>query len=775
MDHNGELIGELYVFLDLEDKDFADGNNTAYLCAFRVKPEYRGRGLGTSMMEKALKELKGLSASLVKLRIDPDKVINDMNNGKVLSDIEKSKERTKLENAALANYLKKAEEVEQYAAKYLKGKVNNINSKYAQRRFDMVKEVFAVVDENRKSFEATYKKEAGDRMESISQKRKDEKLVKDFTQKKLEWRQNIYKKYEMSAANGVNRKVYFGKDYTEQQLGKVPCKFTIARGAGINLTNYLLMLETENGKPKYSIDDILDPSRLQEEKANTFKKVVEKTTSGDLKWTAEIMYEGDKVAKEYLGQLLKKVDYDNPDFAYTEEFMKALRVSEILFDIYQEEDRIPEVMFEVIKEKEKDLPEDKKTKSYEEYYYRNIKDRGYIDYLSECMDHTSDLLFNLNDPLAGKSNKQNFTADLHSEQELAKLLKQKVKECKDKPYTEWFTMNDRNLGNGIVTASRNLVGKAQVPNDNVFAEYLPEIIKGNAFKNIKATFDPDAPVKYELHGEIDFASVEEDSYLSSLTDMKVVQRIDSRLTYFDELKRSSDEELRGYINGAIKGITELAKYRFIPSQMTEQEKQKVAGCVKDVFKAYLAMEYKKVGASGDALNEAIENSIEEIQLFKRFTGNIGLGKLTGVLIADLTQNIEGEQAVLKAKAKIAKNKLENGEYRKDSDVLNGFAHAYAYAMYEANGKLPFNPAYARGRFNMYRFIETLKEDKGFGNIDKNALKRMKKDPDFARNILNDQNGLKQELARADERTLQARNNALQNAKVNNPGLQGVKK
>ena len=58
LDNGGDLIGELYVFLDLEDKDFANGNNTAYLCAFRVKPEYRGRGLGTSLMEKALEELK---------------------------------------------------------------------------------------------------------------------------------------------------------------------------------------------------------------------------------------------------------------------------------------------------------------------------------------------------------------------------------------------------------------------------------------------------------------------------------------------------------------------------------------------------------------------------------------------------------------------------------------------------------------------------------------------------------------------------------------------
>ncbi len=38
LDNDGELIGELYVFFNIEkDRDFADGISTAYLCAFRVK------------------------------------------------------------------------------------------------------------------------------------------------------------------------------------------------------------------------------------------------------------------------------------------------------------------------------------------------------------------------------------------------------------------------------------------------------------------------------------------------------------------------------------------------------------------------------------------------------------------------------------------------------------------------------------------------------------------------------------------------------------------
>ena len=57
-DTGADLIGELYVFLDLEDKDFANGTSTGYLCAFRIKKEYRGQGLGSRLMERALADLK---------------------------------------------------------------------------------------------------------------------------------------------------------------------------------------------------------------------------------------------------------------------------------------------------------------------------------------------------------------------------------------------------------------------------------------------------------------------------------------------------------------------------------------------------------------------------------------------------------------------------------------------------------------------------------------------------------------------------------------------
>ena len=74
LDRKGELIGELYAFLDIaEDRDFADGTTTAYLCAFRVRLEYRGLGLGSRLMETALAELRARGFRRAAIGVDEDR------------------------------------------------------------------------------------------------------------------------------------------------------------------------------------------------------------------------------------------------------------------------------------------------------------------------------------------------------------------------------------------------------------------------------------------------------------------------------------------------------------------------------------------------------------------------------------------------------------------------------------------------------------------------------------------------------------------------------
>ena len=75
-DKDGELIGELYAFLNLDDKDFADGKDIAYLCAFRIKKEYRRKGLGSRMMEAAFTDLKEKGYSHVTIGVNCDEPLN---------------------------------------------------------------------------------------------------------------------------------------------------------------------------------------------------------------------------------------------------------------------------------------------------------------------------------------------------------------------------------------------------------------------------------------------------------------------------------------------------------------------------------------------------------------------------------------------------------------------------------------------------------------------------------------------------------------------------
>ncbi|MBI5412102.1 GNAT family N-acetyltransferase [Candidatus Peregrinibacteria bacterium] len=58
VENEKEIIGELHIYWDNEDKDEANGKDRAYLSALRIHPNYRSQKLGTKLVERALARIK---------------------------------------------------------------------------------------------------------------------------------------------------------------------------------------------------------------------------------------------------------------------------------------------------------------------------------------------------------------------------------------------------------------------------------------------------------------------------------------------------------------------------------------------------------------------------------------------------------------------------------------------------------------------------------------------------------------------------------------------
>lgn len=57
-ENTDKFMGELHILWDSDDKDQANGIDTAYIMAFRINPEYQGQKLGTILMKRVTQRIK---------------------------------------------------------------------------------------------------------------------------------------------------------------------------------------------------------------------------------------------------------------------------------------------------------------------------------------------------------------------------------------------------------------------------------------------------------------------------------------------------------------------------------------------------------------------------------------------------------------------------------------------------------------------------------------------------------------------------------------------
>jgi ribosomal protein S18 acetylase RimI-like enzyme len=68
------LIGQIFVQLVTHRSELADGNTRAYIYAFRVRPEHRGEGLGTLLLETVEEDLRMRGFKNVCLNVGRDNI-----------------------------------------------------------------------------------------------------------------------------------------------------------------------------------------------------------------------------------------------------------------------------------------------------------------------------------------------------------------------------------------------------------------------------------------------------------------------------------------------------------------------------------------------------------------------------------------------------------------------------------------------------------------------------------------------------------------------------
>jgi hypothetical protein len=160
-------------------------------------------------------------------------------------------------------------------------------------------------------------------------------------------------------AGDTFKKMFYGK-YTFDDLAKNNGSISVERQGGFTTAILSMLLEKEDGKPKYTIDQLLDPKQFLKEKQEKFDEVVkhsrasneskDKTMaeSPDGKWIVETLYNGMKLLNDMIDEAAEKIDVTKDDFMYSEEFAKVTGLSAVCFDAWQEINRFDVMRHEVV-------------------------------------------------------------------------------------------------------------------------------------------------------------------------------------------------------------------------------------------------------------------------------------------------------------------------------------------------------------------------------------------------------------------------------------------
>ncbi len=697
---------------------------------------YRGSSENFRKVSATLKRLMNLSGDLVKLNAD---------NGEM--NEEKSEEHRKQIEAKLQEYRKCVKEVQINADNYLVNKKGHINSGYAQARYDAINEIREIMDVNARSMEEAYQHDTSRRTSKIADKNIKDRKIKAEKQKMEKWNNEVYKKYEIANGND-NEKAFSGKrNEKDRSAGEVISKYAIGRCSALTLSLLGMMNEKKYGYAAYETDDILNPDKLSDQKKDMYQKILNITDNKNPneKELAGIMHDGFDAALERIDDLLKKVDFSDKNCIYNENLSKAFVIAAALHDVWQEMRRNEELLGYANEQRKKEKKEP--YQSLDEYLDQRERQFGVISFLGKSVMSMVDNTLNTKKKTADVRCAE-LMGGAYSAQRLREILEKKSIEIKNKkaaekksiPFKDWLTREEFIHASGLYNNATAFFSEQGEISNAAVEEHLDEIIDGSIFEYVADQYDPQGD-KVNVGGFIDLGIMNNRTNYGKLTYDELYRRLNNQISYYEEKKKNVEPKMQSYLNGAIHGATVLARYATDGKDLKPEKREIVKDAMKEIFACYVAEQYADLNLDDRTLELVVDEQVQSSKVYQKYSANIGLGSITGILFTDLTDEIGRDKNLQTAKAEAAREMIYHGGYGNVKDIGRAFSYGMALAIKENVGKMPGDWFVPHRYFSIKALADWYLSINQNKPEFKNKMEEIRKNPSVCKEIFNNKEAL----------------------------------
>ena len=203
----------------------------------------------------------------------------------------------------------------QLADKYLDEKTE-ANTPYARNRVQGVKDMKKMLRASLKSL---------DKAVDVMEKTETQKIFNDR-----------YDLYDSLSPNTKSNNPFYGEKYSEPESRKVLMSPGNSFGQqGISATSLAIFTLAQTNK--YSFEDIMDPTKLQNEKKLAYESVMTAMKNmdkpGSKEWLATVVFSGQRYTENMMNQQIKNIDFNDPNVFQNKNFNMLMHMYNVRTEV----------------------------------------------------------------------------------------------------------------------------------------------------------------------------------------------------------------------------------------------------------------------------------------------------------------------------------------------------------------------------------------------------------------------------------------------------------